>query len=109
MRKQSQHPPRSLKNLHAFQILISHLDQHQAVELFDEQTDAYKKEVLPTTVSKRMVVEAAESFGWHRFIGLDGDSVTMNRFGASAPGGKCLKEFGFTVENVVAKAKALLG
>ena len=79
------------------------------VELFDEQTDAYKEEVLPNAVRKRMVVEAAESFGWHRFIGLDGDSVTMNRFGASAPGGKCLKEFGFTVENVVTKAKALLG
>ncbi|MEB3253617.1 MAG: transketolase [Synechococcus sp.] len=79
------------------------------VELFDEQSDAYKEEVLPNAVRKRMVVEAAESFGWHRFIGLDGDSVTMNRFGASAPGGTCLKEFGFTVENVVAKASALLG
>ena len=79
------------------------------VELFDEQSDAYKEEVLPNAVRKRMVVEAAESFGWHRFIGLDGDSVTMNRFGASAPGGTCLKEFGFTVENVVSKAKALLG
>ena len=79
------------------------------VELFDEQSDAYKEEVLPNAVRKRMVVEAAESFGWHRFIGLDGDSVTMSRFGASAPGGTCLKEFGFTVENVVAKANALLG
>ena len=79
------------------------------VELFDEQSDAYKEEVLPNAVRKRMIVEAAESFGWHRFIGLDGDSVTMNRFGASAPGGTCLKEFGFTVENVVAKANALLG
>ena len=77
--------------------------------LIGEATDAYKEEVLPNAVRKRMVVEAAESFGWHRFIGLDGDSVTMNRFGASAPGGTCLKEFGFTVENVVAKAKALLG
>ena len=79
------------------------------VELFDEQTDAYKEEVLPNAVRKRIVVEAAESFGWHRFIGLDGDSVTMNRFGASAPGGTCLKEFGFTVENVLAKSKVLLG
>jgi transketolase len=78
------------------------------VELFDEQSDAYKEQVLPAAVRKRIVVEAAEAFGWHRFIGLDGDSVTMNRFGASAPGGTCLKEFGFTVENVVAKAKALL-
>ena len=79
------------------------------VELFDEQSDAYKEEVLPNAVRKRLVVAAAESFGWHRFIGLDGDSVTMNRFGASAPGGTCLKEFGFTMENVAAKAKALLG
>ena len=79
------------------------------VELFDEQSDTYKEDVLPNAVRKRLVVEAAESFGWHRFIGLDGDSVTMNRFGASAPGGTCLKEFGFTVENVVAKSKALLG
>ena len=78
------------------------------VELFDEQSDAYKEEVLPGSVRKRIVVEAAESFGWHRFIGLDGDSVTMNRFGASAPGGTCMEKFGFTVENVVAKSQALL-
>lgn len=79
------------------------------VELFDEQSDAYKEQVLPSAVRKRIVVEAAESFGWHRFIGLDGDSVTMNRFGASAPGGTCMEKFGFTVDNVVAKSKALLG
>ncbi|QNJ04899.1 transketolase [Synechococcus sp. MEDNS5] len=79
------------------------------VELFDEQSDAYKEQVLPAAVRKRIVVEAAESFGWHRFIGLDGDSVTMDRFGASAPGGTCMEKFGFTVDNVVAKAKALLG
>jgi len=77
------------------------------VELFDEQSDAYKEEVLPAAVRKRIVVEAAEAFGWHRFIGLDGDSVTMNRFGASAPGGVLMEKFGFTVENVVAKAKTL--
>ena len=79
------------------------------VELFDEQSDAYKEQVLPSSVRKRIVVEAAEAFGWHRFVGLDGDTVTMNRFGASAPGGTCMKKFGFTVENVVAKSKALLG
>ncbi|NBY60306.1 MAG: transketolase [Synechococcaceae bacterium LLD_019] len=79
------------------------------VELFLEQSAAYQEEVLPNAIRKRIVVEAAESFGWHKFIGLDGDSVTMNRFGASAPGGTCMKEFGFTVENVVAKSKALLG
>jgi transketolase len=78
------------------------------VELFLEQSAAYQAEVLPNAVRKRIVVEAAESFGWHKFIGLDGDSVTMNRFGASAPGAICMKEFGFTVENVIAKSKALL-
>jgi transketolase len=79
------------------------------VELYDEQSDSYKEQVLPNAVRKRIVVEAAETFGWHRFIGLDGDSVTMNRFGASAPGGTCMEKFGFTVDNVVAKSKALLG
>ncbi|KZR74399.1 transketolase [Prochlorococcus marinus] len=78
------------------------------VELFEEQSSAYKQEVLPNAVRKRIVVEAAESFGWHKYIGLDGDSVTMNSFGASAPGGTCMEKFGFTVENVVAKSKALL-
>ncbi len=79
------------------------------VELFEEQSDLYKEEVLPSSVRKRLVVEAAEAFGWHKYIGLDGDSVCMNRFGASAPGGKCMDEFGFTIENVVAKAKKLIG
>ena len=78
------------------------------VELFEEQSSAYKQEVLPNAVRKRIVVEAAESFGWYKYIGLDGDSVTMNSFGASAPGGTCMEKFGFTVENVVAKSKALL-
>ena len=77
--------------------------------VIDQESGPSKAEVLPNAVRKRIVVEAAESFGWHRFIGLDGDSITMNRFGASAPGGTCMKEFGFTVENVVGKAKALLG
>ncbi len=78
------------------------------VELFEEQSDSYKEEVLPSNVRKRIVVEAAETFGWHKYIGLDGDSVTMSSFGASAPGGTCMEKFGFTVENVLNKAKRLL-
>ena len=78
------------------------------VELFEEQSDSYKEEVLPSNVRKRLVVEAAETFGWHKYIGLDGDSVTMNSFGASAPGGICMEKFGFTVENVLNKANKLL-
>ncbi len=78
------------------------------VELFEEQSDSYKEEVLPSNVRKRIVVEAAETFGWHKYIGLDGESVTMSSFGASAPGGTCMEKFGFTVENVLNKAKTLL-
>ena len=78
------------------------------VELFEEQSDSYKNDVLPSHVRKRMVVEAAEGFGWHKYIGLDGATVTMDSFGASAPGGTCMEKFGFTVENVVEKAKELL-
>ncbi|AAQ00814.1 MULTISPECIES: transketolase [Prochlorococcus] len=78
------------------------------MELFEEQSASYKEEVLPPLVRKRLVVEAALSFGWHKYIGLDGDSVTMNSFGASAPGGTCMEKFGFTVENVINKAKKLL-
>ncbi len=79
------------------------------VELFEEQSETYKEEVLPSLVRKRIVVEAAQSFGWHKYIGLDGDSVTMKSFGASAPGGTCMEKFGFTIDNVVAKGKKLLG
>jgi transketolase len=76
-------------------------------ELFDEQDAAYRESVFPKAVTKRLAVEAASSFGWHRFVGTDGDCLTIDRFGASAPGPVCLEKFGFTVENVVAKAKAL--
>ena len=79
------------------------------VELFEEQDAAYRESVLPASVRKRLVVEASCSFGWHKFTGFDGDTVSIDRFGASAPGGACLKNFGFTVENVVAKARGLLG
>ena len=79
-----------------------------SMELFEEQSPAYRDSVLPPTVRKRLVVEAAAAFGWHKYIGLDGDSVTMGRFGASAPGGTCMEKFGFTTANVVAKAQALL-
>ena len=78
------------------------------VELFEEQSESYKEEVLPSNIRKRLVVEAAESFGWHKYIGLDGDSVTMNSFGASAPGGLCMEKFGFTVDNVLEKSRNLL-
>ncbi len=77
------------------------------VELFEEQDEAYRNSILPKGV-KRLVVEAASSFGWHKYIGDSGDMISVDTFGASAPGGTIMKEFGFTVDNVVARAKALL-
>ncbi|MFM7551039.1 MAG: transketolase [Cyanobacteriota bacterium] len=79
------------------------------VELFEEQDAAYRESVLPASVRKRLVVEASSSFGWHKYTGFDGDSVSIDRFGASAPGPLLMEKFGFTVDNVVAKAQALLG
>jgi transketolase len=78
-------------------------------ECFDEQDAAYKESVLPKAVTKRVAVEAACSMGWHRFVGIDGGLVTIDRFGASAPGGVCMDKFGFTVDNVIATAKSILG
>ena len=78
-------------------------------ELFEAQDAAYKESVLPKAVTKRLVVEAGISMGWHKYAGAEGDILGVDRFGVSAPGGKIMEQFGFTVENVVAKAKALLG
>ena len=78
------------------------------MELFEEQNDNYKERILPSDVRARIAVEAGCSFGWERYVGLDGDTVTIDHFGASAPAGTLFKEFGFTAENIVAKAKKLL-
>jgi transketolase len=78
-------------------------------ELFDEQSAEYKESVLPKAVKKRLAVEAGSTMGWHRFITDEGDVLGVDTFGASAPGNVVLEKFGFTVDNVVAKAKALLG
>jgi transketolase len=77
-------------------------------ELFDEQSDSYKESVLPKSITARVAVEAATPFGWCKYVGLNGDTVTIDHFGASAPAGILFKEFGFTVDNVVKKAMAVL-
>ncbi|HXM75878.1 MAG TPA: transketolase C-terminal domain-containing protein, partial [Thermoanaerobaculia bacterium] len=76
-------------------------------EIFAEQEDAYRDEVLPRSVGARLSIEAGTSFGWRRWVGDRGDTVSIDRYGASAPGEIVLKELGFSVENVVKKAKAL--
>ena len=78
-------------------------------ELFEAQDEAYKDSVLPKVASKRLSVEAASSFGWQKYTGFEGGSVSIDRFGSSAPGKVCLEQFGFTVDNVVAKAKEVIG
>ena len=75
-------------------------------ELFDAQSAAYKESVLPHDVRARVAVEAAADFGWGKYVGLDGATVTMKGFGASAPAAKLFEKFGFTKENVV---KTMLG
>lgn len=78
-------------------------------ELFEEQDEAYQESVLPKAVTTRLAVEAGVSFGWGRYVGSEENTISINRFGASAPGGLALEKLGYTVDNVVAKAKALLG
>ena len=76
-------------------------------EIFDEQTAEYKASVLPAGVP-RLAVEAGSPIGWWKYVGLDGDVIGLDRFGASAPGPKVMAELGFTAENVAARAKALV-
>ncbi|MEB3881993.1 transketolase [Lyngbya sp. CCY1209] len=78
-------------------------------ELFEKQDAAYKASVFPASVKKRLAVEAGVSFGWCRYVTDEGATISVDTFGASAPGGVVLEKFGFTVDNVVAKAKELLG
>ncbi len=77
-------------------------------DLFDAQPQAYRDEVLPHAVRARLAVEAGSTQGWHRYVGDGGDVLGIDRFGASAPGDTVLREYGFTVDNVCARAKALL-
>ena len=77
-------------------------------DLFDSQPDAYRASVLPREVHARLAVEAGITQGWHRYVGDRGDVIGIDRFGASAPGDTVMREYGFTVENVCARAKALL-
>ena len=78
------------------------------VELFEAQSDEYKEQVLPKAVRARVAVEAGSDFGWGKYVGLDGATVTMKGFGASAPAELLFKKFGFTKENVAETMSNLL-
>ncbi|MBS4172620.1 transketolase [Bacillus sp. FJAT-49736] len=75
---------------------------------FEKQSKEYKESILPKSVKKRFAIEMASPFGWDRYVGDEGEILAIEGFGASAPGGKIMEEYGFTVENVVKNVKNLL-
>ncbi len=77
-------------------------------EFFDAQTATYRESVLPSSVKARLAIEAGVSQGWHKYIGPAGDTLAVDRFGASAPAEDVFRDYGFTVENVLRKAKKLI-
>ncbi|WP_373280426.1 transketolase-like TK C-terminal-containing protein [Methylogaea oryzae] len=79
-----------------------------STNVFDAQDAAYRESVLPSAVTKRVVVEAGVSDAWYKYVGLNGKIVGMDRFGESAPAGVLFKEFGFTVDNVVKTVSEIL-
>jgi transketolase len=77
-------------------------------ELFEEQSQDYRNEVIPPAVTARLGIEAGVCQGWDRYVGAQGDVICLNRFGGSAPGDVAMRELGFNLENVLQHAKALL-
>ncbi|GAB3792624.1 transketolase [Spirosoma humi] len=77
-------------------------------ELFEQQDQAYHHEVLPPSIRKRLAVEMGSPIGWHKYVTDEGTTISMNRFGLSGPGEEVMAYFGFTTENVVNVAKAVL-
>jgi len=78
-------------------------------ELFERQSREYRDSVITPSVKKRLIIEASVAMGWHKYAGDEGVIIGMTGFGASAPYELLYKEYGFTVENVLAKARELLG
>jgi transketolase len=78
-------------------------------ELFLEQPQSYRDEVLPPGIRKRLAIEAGVTLGWWRWAGNEGDVIGIDRFGASAPGNVVMEKYGFSVDNVIKRALALLG
>lgn len=79
-----------------------------AWDRFEQQSKEYKEAVIPKNVKKRLAIEMGSSLGWHKYVGEEGDVLSIETFGASAPGNKVLEEYGFTVSNVVKRLKSLL-
>ena len=79
-----------------------------SVDIFEKQSKEYKESILPKNKAKRIAIEAASSFGWHKYTGLEGQVISIDTFGESAPAGIIFKKYGFAVENLVNQAKQML-
>jgi transketolase len=77
-------------------------------ELFEQQPETYRNKIIPPEVTKRISIEAGSTQGWHRYVGLEGEAIGINHFGASAPMKILLREFGFTSENILNRVRSLL-
>ena len=78
-----------------------------STDIFDAQDAAYKEEILPHSVRRRVAIEMAASQSWYKYVGLDGAVIGIDKFGASAPAAKVLKEYGFTVDHIAEVVKNL--
>jgi len=78
-------------------------------ELFDHQPEDYRNSVLPPDITARIAVEAASTFGWERYVGLNGTVIGIDRFGASAPADVIYEKLGLTASHVVDEALRLIG
>jgi transketolase len=76
-------------------------------EFFDAQPQKYRDEVLPPRITARLAIEAGVSLGWHKYVGEHGATLTVDKFGASAPAEDVFRDYGFTVDNVIKIAKTL--
>ena len=77
-------------------------------DIFDQQDETYQQAILPNSIRARIAVEAGVSDFWRKYVGLDGDVVGIDQFGASAPGNILMEHFGFMTENIIKRARALL-
>ena len=78
-----------------------------SMDVFEMQSEEYKNSILPKHKTKRLSVEALSSFGWHKYVGLEGATISVDHFGESAPANLLFEKYGFTVENIIKVAKAL--
>jgi transketolase len=77
-------------------------------ELFELQDQSYKETVFPASLKKRLAVEAGSPIGWHKYVTDEGAIIGIERYGESAPGDEVMKEFGFTADHIVKKARELI-